>query len=117
MTFYRFDKFSGRNSFSKDVVRRFLEENSQYKVFDAIEVQVKTLDQVIEEYCEGKCPDLLSIDCEGLDYGILAAFSFKTLPIIICVETGEYSREIDELLTTKGYNKLLSMGANGIYVR
>jgi FkbM family methyltransferase len=120
LTFYRIDATSGRNSFSRAAVEKFIAECPQFKIMDELTIPVMTLDQIIETYCAGICPDLLSLDAEGFDYEILAAASFTTRPKILCVETlsanGEIESQMNELLTAKGFHKKIQMHANAIYL-
>ncbi len=115
MTFFRAEPTGGRNSFKRETM-----VSANIPILDEIEVPVLTLDDVIEKYCHGKCPDLVSIDAEGLDYEILEAASFSTRPHILCVETlsavGDIGGAIDALLAKKGFRKCVQMFANGIYI-
>jgi FkbM family methyltransferase len=120
MTFYRIDDFSGRNTFSKEAAENFIARSPGFKISDTLTVDVVTLDQLINTFCNGRCPDLLSIDAEGLDYEILRSYSFATRPAILCVETysaaGEHEDDICELLKTKGFVRIIQMGVNGVFV-
>jgi FkbM family methyltransferase len=120
MTFYRIDALSGRNTFSKEAAQNFVATNPQFTISDEIPIQVMTLDQIIATYCGSRCPDLLSLDAEGLDYEVLSAASFATRPSILCVETnsgaGRKEDRLGDLLTSRGFSKLIQMGENGIYV-
>ena len=120
MTFYRFGETSGRSTFSRQAADRYMADTPNEKIHDEIVVPVMTLDQIIDTYFQGKYPDLLSIDAEGLDYDILAAASFATPPKILCVETlsteGDLEARIDELLIGKGFRKCIQMFANAVYI-
>jgi FkbM family methyltransferase len=120
MIFYRFGATSGRNTFSRDVAEQFIRQNAGAQISDTIPVRVMTLDQIIQTHCGGVCPDLLSLDVEGLDYDILASASFATRPRILCVETisaaGDDEARLDALLRTKGFRRVIQMFANGVYV-
>jgi FkbM family methyltransferase len=120
MEFFRFEATSGLNTFSESAVDDLLALNPGMRVTDRIAVPVITLDQVIESHCGGKCPDLLSLDAEGLDFEILSAASFVSRPKILCVETmtvrGSNEAEMDALLTQRGFRKYAQMYANAIYI-
>lgn len=120
LTFYRFDRTSGLNSFSLQAMEQIIASVPGLKIEDEIQVPILTLDQVIDTYCGGRCPDLLSIDAEGFDREIIEAASFSTKPKILCVETmtrGEdITRELDGLITSRGFRKYVQMAANAIYV-
>jgi FkbM family methyltransferase len=120
LTFYRIDKHSGRNTFSKEAAEAFVAANPQFSITDKLQIEVVTLDSIIATHCAGKCPDLLSVDAEGFDFDILANASFLTRPKILCVETssaaGQAGDKLTKMLSTRGFRKLLQMGENGIFV-
>jgi FkbM family methyltransferase len=120
MTFYRLDATSGRNSFSRETMDRYLAEYPHERISDEISVAVLTLDDIIERYCNNQYPDFLSIDAEGLDYEILEQARFSTKPKVLCVETlsaaGDIGSQFDSLLTKKGFRKCINMFANAIYI-
>lgn len=120
MTFYRIDNTSGRNSFSLPAIESVLSAHPQLKLQDKTQVPVLTLDEVVDRFCSGQFPDLLSLDAEGLDFEILSACTFTSRPKILCVETlsglGENEVEMDELVKSKGFRKVIQMHANGIFI-
>ncbi len=91
-----------------------------YTIQDEIIVPVLTLDQVIDTYLDGQCPDLLSLDAEGMDYEILEAATFRSRPKVLCVETlsgeGDAEKAMDDLIKSKGFRKYVQMYANAIYL-
>lgn len=119
LTFYRFDPTHGLNTFSKSQFERVTGEYPQGTLPEIV-IPVITLDQVIDKYCGGKCPDLLSIDAEGLDYEILKSATFRSRPKVLCVETiaaGVHNEAaMDDLISSKGFRKYVQMAANAIYV-
>ena len=86
-----------------------------------------TIQNILNEYCNGIFPDLLSIDVEGLDEQILKSIDFeKTAPTIIVTETIDYSptykenlkrKEIISFLKSKGYIAYADTMINTIFVR
>ncbi len=120
LTFYRFDSTSGRNSFSKAAIEAVMSSQPYYTIQDEIIVPVLTLDQVIDTYLDGQCPDLLSLDAEGMDYEILEAATFRSRPKVLCVETlsgeGDAEKAMDDLIKSKGFRKYVQMYANAIYL-
>jgi FkbM family methyltransferase len=120
LTFYRIDKFSGRNTFSKEAAEAFVAANPQFSITDEISIPVMSLDDILAKHCDGSIPDLLSIDAEGLDFEILSSASFAKRPAILCVETssaaGQAKDKLTALLSTLGFKKLIQMGENGIFV-
>lgn len=78
--------------------------------------RVLTLDQIIDQHCGGKCPAFLTIDAKGVDAEILEDFSFSSRPAVVCIETGDAEDRITGVLRTNGFEKLVQLAANGIYV-
>ncbi|MCK4981975.1 MAG: FkbM family methyltransferase, partial [Victivallaceae bacterium] len=70
LTYYQFHPLSGRNTFSKETAEKFLKEIDLPQP-ETYEVAVNTVNNILDTYYEGKCPDFLSIDVEGLDDVIL----------------------------------------------
>lgn len=63
-----------------------------------------------------KCPDVLDIDTEGMDYEILKALDVETYPVkIICAEKSR-KYNILELMTEKGYTHYMGTRENMIFV-
>ncbi|KQM63982.1 hypothetical protein ASE74_12325 [Pedobacter sp. Leaf216] len=58
-----------------------------YPIKKTINITCLKLSNIIQNYCNGKFPDLLSLDVEGLDEDVLGSYDFQaTKPKIICVE-------------------------------
>jgi FkbM family methyltransferase len=100
--------------------------NSGHKLSRIRKIDLSTVQEVLEKYNDGKFPDLLTIDVEGLDYKILRSIDFsKGSPKIICVEAAEYSPigagarrvELIEFLVSKGYYEYANTNLNAIMVR
>lgn len=114
LPFYRFHEHSGRNTFSKQVADDFVREYPMHAVQDIIHVEVMTLDQIVEKFCDGKFPDYLSIDIEGLDQAVLEPADFsKTRPKVISSEMTEAS----PFLKSVGFTPYTRTWCNGIYLR
>jgi FkbM family methyltransferase len=102
MRLYRVDPLSGRNSLSKATVEAFVKDCPQFKIWDSIEVETLSLNDLVSRYCNSCYPDLLSVDAEGLDGEILMAADFgKSRPKIICVE--DCSQETVTALQQRGF--------------
>lgn len=114
--FYMYSDSSGRNTFSK------LETESlkgKMTVRQEITVPVVTLQTIVDTHCHGKWPDLLTIDIEGFDYGVLylTEFPADNRPKIICVETRkDDTKAMSDMLHRKGYWPLIRMGENLFFV-
>ena len=111
MPFYMIDKYSGRNSFDKDTVDRFIEDNPEFKITDVKQIPVVTLDSLFKSLY---VPDLLCIDIEGFDYDVL--YSMEARPTVICVENHGKVKDFDYLLKFNGYDKIFNTIGNGIYL-
>jgi hypothetical protein len=122
MTFYMIDKWSGRNTFDKRTAEEFVRQHPQFALTETAQIEVMTINHVVEKFCSGQYPDLLSIDVEGLDYEILASADFsRSSPKIICVEvvsgSGDISGQMRELLCSRGYVVAAKTIGNTIFVR
>ncbi len=115
----------GLNTFSKEEALR-MEKAGKGKIIKQMNIAVDTVINVIDKYCGGKCPQLMSIDVEGFDEAILKSIDFeKIAPVVICAETidfeetGEKSRKfrITDLLLSKGYFVLADTTINTIYIK
>jgi FkbM family methyltransferase len=122
MTFYMVDKWSGRNTFDKHTAEEFVRQNPSFSITETMQINVLTINEVVERFCGGEYPDLLSIDVEGLDYDILRSADFsRSSPKIICVEvisgSGDMSGPMRELLGQRGYVIAAKTIGNTIFVR
>ncbi len=80
-TFYMWNSYSGRNTFSKEWGDKLEVKGGE------TELECITIHQALEQHCGGVWPDLLTIDIEGLDYDVLRTANFsKNRPKIICAE-------------------------------
>ncbi len=74
-------------------------------------VKLKHLNRLVNEYCDGKFPDILSIDLEGIDFEVLKSTDFSaSKPKVICAETAEYSPIGAGKKRTDYINYILSLG-------
>lgn len=88
MNFYMIDSHSGRNTFSQKEALKFIGEHPQFKITEKKQIEVVTINHIVERYCYGGYPDFLSIDAEGMDEEIIMSADFsKVRPKVICVET------------------------------
>jgi len=97
-----------------------------YKLEVVKKVKLITINKVIQEYCNGRFPDFLSIDVEGMDFEILNSIDFShNWPKVICVEAAEYSpigagkrkTALIDFLTAKGYYEYANTNLNAIMVK
>lgn len=96
------------------------------KLQEIKQIEVTTLDGILNIYFNNKYPDLLSIDIEGLDFEVLKSIDYnKDSPKVICVEAAEYSPigagarrdELINYLIENGYYEYANTNLNAIMVR
>jgi FkbM family methyltransferase len=114
------------STFSKEEAYKLRDEYN-CKIEEIIKVKVETLPNIIQKYCNGIFPDLLSIDVEGLDEKILKSIDFEnSSPTIIVAETSDFSlvyrenlkrHEIIDFLKNKGYIDYADTRINTIFVK
>jgi FkbM family methyltransferase len=127
MDFYVMDVLT-LSTLSSEEAHRY--EKLGHKIAKVIPVETKTITDIIDEFCEGKFPDFLSLDAEGYDLEILKMIDYeKSSPKIICVENVPYntklrnyfdSMQINELsrfLISKNYSIIAFTMINTIFVR
>ena len=74
-----------------------------------IVVETISLNDVIKEYFNEKCPSYLSVDTEGSEFEILNSFNFSDYrPAVLTVEHNFSKSQdmIDELLISKNYVRI-----------
>lgn len=95
-------------------------------ICEVLRINTLTINQVISEHCSDKCPDILSVDTEGIDFEIVSSLDFsKHSPAVICIETisyslegkGEKNKAIIEFLESKGYFLFADTYINSIFVK
>ncbi len=114
------------NTFLKEEAERTMKENSNYKIQEIKQIQISSISSVIQKYCNGKFPELLSIDVEGLDEIILKSINYGGVaPTVMCVETLSFSTkgrgrknvELIDFLKHKGYMVYADTFINTIFVK
>lgn len=111
------------NTFSKDEAERYQSYGNQ-KILKTIKIELKTINDILATHFK-KCPTLVSLDVEGLDYQILQNFDFtKYRPEVFCLETLSYTEdrserkltEIIDLMHANGYKTYADTYINTIFV-
>ncbi len=115
-TFYMYSDSSGRNTFCSQEVES---QKDLLTVQKEIQLQIVTLDSIVDQHCNGNYPPLLSIDIEGLDFDVLstANFSDGKGPFVIVVETRRPdTARMAAMLDRKGFFLYCRMGENLFFV-
>lgn len=111
------------STFSKDECDAMQAQGKALK--EIKKIKLTTVANVIDQYNNGRFPDFLSIDVEGMDFQILESIDFsKSRPKVICVEAAEYSpvgagarrTEMIEFLVSKDYYEYANTNLNAIMV-
>lgn len=116
LTFHKYDDTSGLNTFSEEEAKKFPPGGDRC----IEEVEVITLDQIVDKHYGGLYPDLLSIDVEGMDYETLESARIHQVgaPKIICVEVRrEKALKMKQLLGWSGFMPVVRMGENLIFIQ
>jgi len=113
------------STFSKDEADN-ITAIGKYSIKNILKVRLTSIEKILDKYYDGKFPDFLSLDVEGLDFDILKSINFsKYWPKIICVEAAEYSprgdgkrkQDIIDFLLSKGYFEYANTNLNAIMVK
>lgn len=118
-------KNSRLNTFSAEEVKTYVEKEG-LTVLSQSEVEVLTIQQVLEQYCNGVFPDFMSVDTEGLDFEIVKSIDFESnYPKVVCLETlafsasgkGEKRYNLIEYMKSQGYWLYGDTYINSIFVK
>ena len=99
-------------------------KSGKYKILSKKLVSLVSINTILEKYFTN-CPDLLSIDIEGLDLDVLKSLDFNKYPIkVICAETCLYSENhirskninLIQFMETKNYEVYGTTYINTIHV-
>lgn len=111
------------NTFSRAEAERYQSYGKQ-RIVKTIRLALKPVNEIIEKNFE-RCPNLVSLDVEGMDYLILQNFDFtKYRPEVFCLETLSYTEdkserkltEIIDLMHENGYLTYADTYINTIFV-
>lgn len=121
---FYFMEASGLNTFKKENIAYNewrVEKDTGKKVKEIIRdiknIRIRTLPDVIEEYCGGRWPDFMSIDIEGMEYESLSICDLSDGPKIIAVEVNFDGDLFVKMLDEKGYFPYLWYRENILFVR
>lgn len=113
------------STFSASEVEKFL-KTRKYSLIETKKIKIFTIGFLLKKYFNGKSPDFISIDVEGLDFEIVKTINFDLYkPKLICVESHDYSpigsgrrrEELIKYIISKGYYEYADTGLNSIFVR
>lgn len=84
---------------------------------DHINVQVRTLDSILEEYSAPQPLDFLSIDVEGHEVELFDGFSFdRWRPKLVVLEDHVLDRRKHDYMVKSGYQLVVRMNLDSVYV-
>jgi len=113
------------NTFIKEEAEKAIKEHALYSIKEVKKISIKPLNDILEKFWEGKFPDFISLDVEGLDEQIISSLNYDIeRPKIICVETISFSytgkgvknKKIIEFLKSKDYLLYADTNINSIFV-
>ncbi len=111
------------NTFSKEQALEY-ESYGNTKIKKIKKIPLKNINSIIKDYYQ-ETPNIISLDVEGLDYGILKTFNFaKYRPEVFCLETLTYTennteikiKEIIEFMLSNNYMIYADTYINTIFV-
>ncbi len=119
-SFYSFVQ-STRNTFSEKQAKEWEAHSGQHPMI--FQIPILSLDSIITAHCNGKIPDVISIDAEGYDFEIISGFSWKLRPKLFCIESVKNNARIPqrnqvlyELFLKNGYVRGAETPANTIFI-
>ena len=87
------------------------------RIVETINIPIHPIVQIFEKYVGGKKIDLLSIDVEGFELGILESNNWdRYRPHIILIELHHHTRDILAYLEKNNYNLVYKNSTNGIFM-
>jgi FkbM family methyltransferase len=111
------------NTFSRAEAERY-QSYGTHRIQEVVSVPLLSVNTILEKYFDS-CPDVVSLDVEGLDLAILESFNFAQFrPPVFCVETLTYAEDkteqkitrILDLMKSEGYFAYADTYINTIFV-
>lgn len=97
------------NTFSREEAERYRAYGRQ-KIEKIIKIPVRRVNTILDQHFE-TCPNLISLDIEGLDFQILKSLDFaKWRPEIFCIETLTYTEDKTEQKLNEIISFMLDQG-------
>jgi FkbM family methyltransferase len=109
------------NTFDREEAERRVKKTN-VPILQVVKMPLRPVNQVIEEHFQGRAPDFISIDVEGLDVPIMKTLDFKQFrPKVICAETlvalsFDMDSAMTEFLAQHDYVARAATFPNTIYV-
>ncbi len=98
------------NTFSHEKALEY-ESEWGFRILDIIPIQVRTLSWVIQNYLQGKFPDFMSLDSEGMEDDIIQEMkTLGSLPSLICIETLTFAMDSSGVKRNSLTNALMALG-------
>jgi FkbM family methyltransferase len=113
------------NTFSKSTAEKYRNEGD-YFITDVSKIEISTLPNVINNYCDNIFPDFLNLDAEGIDETILKDLDLiQVKPKVICMETISFSTsgrgikntDLIQYLVQRDYMHYADTYINSIFVK
>jgi FkbM family methyltransferase len=113
------------NTFSKEEAEKYANLGNFF-IVDTKKIPVTTVSKLLNQHYQGKFPDFLTLDAEGIDEIVLKSIDFdNNFPKVICVETISFSQKgggvknksIIDFLQLKGYLLYADTNINSIFVK
>jgi FkbM family methyltransferase len=113
------------NTFSREEAENYCKEGN-YHIVGQKKVNVDSVTSVLKEYRQGRFPDFLTVDAEGIDEIVMRSIDFEdNFPIVICVETISFSNsgkgvknhDLIGFVQSHGYMLYADTYINSIFVR
>lgn len=108
-TLYKFNDWGSSNTTDSDF-REYIEYSQGVEVQETVEIEMRTLQSIFEEYVGGRQIDFLNIDIESVDIDALAGNDWRIYrPTIIAIEDLAFNAQepkesaIHRLLIGQGY--------------
>lgn len=116
----------GLSTDNYQTAQEFIEKNPMLSITGTAQVQSIRVSTIVDQYMEGKAPDLLSVDVEGNDLAILESCDLGRMrPLIVIVEMIEYrpyigvfpkNKSIQRHMSEHRYVEYAFTGINSIFV-
>ena len=117
LPFYMFDKWSGRNSFSKKTMDDFLKAEHPDAIPEVRYLPVRTLENIVEEI-GGVMPDYMDLDVESMEWDVLKNYDLEhNGPKIMTIEIKENREKLLSRIKKGGYFLFLHIRENFTFVK